>query len=118
MQPHVHMADLVLRLWFGIVNGLAVDILIRNSFMSGYKQRIFPFFRKITFVESKPVYIGLLTRGKEKSSNAIVTNDIRTMTESPSKDDLRFAREVITPRLESFVLVSAMAGQLLIKSKP
>lgn len=39
---HIHVRDLEVRVWFGVVNELPVDVLVRTFVMNRYERCIFP----------------------------------------------------------------------------
>lgn len=51
---HVHIGDLQIPVWFGVVHKLAVDILVGNCFIDCYARVIFPSIHRITLRKSRP----------------------------------------------------------------
>lgn len=112
MLLHVHIGDLEVRVWLGVVNKITVDVLVGTFLVIRYDRDIFPSLRRITPENLRPVYISAKERNKETSLNEIVTKDVRTVAENLCKDEIRVARQtVIPPGSESSVpVVSTMAG--------
>lgn len=76
----------------GVVNELAVDKLVRTFFKNRYVREILSFLRKITLRISRSGQISASGRKNEKSTYLIVTNDVRTVVENPSNEEIRSAR--------------------------
>lgn len=57
VQLFIRMGYLHIRTWYGIVENLAVDILLRTLFINRCIRRIFPTERQIVPCHSKPVVI-------------------------------------------------------------
>lgn len=69
----------------------------------------------------RPAYTSAaMDRGNDKPNNEIVTNDVCTLTESPSRNEIHIARQTVIPtRLESPVrVVSTIPAPSFIEPEP
>lgn len=117
---HVRIEALVVRVWFSIVHGLVIYILVGTFVMNRHVQGIFFFSRILTQRESRQVYISALTRKNEKLTNAFVTKDVSTMTKIPRKNDVRIVRQKMIPERSKPIVLDAytIPGLRLIESNP
>lgn len=120
MLLHEHVGDLDVPVWFGVVNELAVIILVGTSFVNGYVRGIFFSEERITLKNSRPVCIRAMRRKNEKSTNSVVTNDVWPVTGNQNREEICVAGQtVILPRSELSALhMSIMVGLRPTASKP
>lgn len=78
----VHIGELEVRVWFGAVNELAVDILVWSFFHKTLCARYLPFFTKNNPQQPKPIYNGALGGKNEKETKSVAAEDKLTVMES------------------------------------
>lgn len=120
MVKHVHIGDLEVPVWFGVVHEPAVEILVITFFMNCCVRGTFPPIRRITLRRAKLVYISAMKFEKETSKSLIVTNNVFAVAGNPNKDAIRFPRQtMMAPRSKSSVLFVFLLTRLrFIDSEP
>lgn len=104
MRLFVHMSDLRLHTWFGVIKNLSVDMLFWASFIDQCTQGIFPFERSIVLGLSRPVEIV----STQKKVNAIA--------DDTTEVDVHMKANRDTPTEENYLC--RIAGQVEIPAFP
>ena len=122
----IRMGDLKVRVWFGVVENLAVPVLLGTSYIDRFVQGIFPQERKVVPNDSRPVAI-LSSFAVDPTTNMVIdedevlTVDENTIPNKVSRDVLiRVAKQTTLPPMsETIVTVTTKgAGLMLLSSHP
>ena len=116
----IRLGDLKVRVWFGVIEELAVPVLLGTSFADRFIQGIFPQERKVVPNDSGPVAI-LSTLVKDPETNLLVEQDplLCVKDQSDDKREIRFRvakKRTIPPMSEAPVTVTTNAGGLMMLS--
>lgn len=87
--PHVRFGAPCVRVWFGIVSSLAIDMLLCSSFIDRFVHGIFPSDRKVVPLHSNSVAI--LVPPKHSNSSNPTTAVLNTPTGNDPKTNKEIA---------------------------
>lgn len=115
---HFQIVDLSIRVWFGVVTSVAVDLLLGTSFIHRYVQEKFPSERKLVPWHSRPVDI--LPQSLMTSNTVLfVDHEYATALAKETRRNVEAALPVtLAPCSHKIVMVtSSFSGHLIIKSR-
>lgn len=92
---HVHNRDLDVRLWFGLLNELADDIIVVTFLIDCFVRDILTIVNIITLKMLIPVYCSAIGWNSKIATSSVVANDIQTVTESPNQDKTRTSGQTL-----------------------
>lgn len=87
----VHIAILQVRVLFGVVTKLYLDIGLKTAFIKFFVRGIFTSLRKVTFKHARPIYFISICREKTKKSNS-AADHIWTLKKTMIHQKVRVAR--------------------------